>query len=83
MKKLLLHEFVKILLENVSCRVCGDPTDGEHDTCEEHRDEPTKLELLGMLGGQTMSPAQDYTGRTVRARIAPVDGRPNQRIRRS
>lgn len=43
-----LKKFVKeVLLENVSCRVCGNATDGEHDTCEEHRDEPTKLELLG------------------------------------
>ena len=70
---------VRIILENVSCRVCGDPTDGEHDTCEEHREEPTKLELLGTPEGQSISPERSYNGRTVRTRIAPVDGRPNQK----
>lgn len=45
---MMLKEFVReVLAENVSCRVCGDPTDGEQDTCERHKDEPTKLELLG------------------------------------
>ena len=48
MKKNILKLFVEaVLVENVYCRVCGNSTDGEHDTCEEHRDEPTKLELLG------------------------------------
>ena len=43
-----LKEFVKIVLqENVYCRVCGEATDGNHDTCEEHREEPTKLQYLG------------------------------------
>jgi hypothetical protein len=47
MRNLIIEEFVKIMLENISCRICGNPTDGENDTCDEHRDEPTKLELLG------------------------------------
>ena len=43
-----LDEFVReVLAENVSCRVCGDPTDGSSDTCELHMNEPTQLELLG------------------------------------
>ena len=75
-----LREFIEeTLSEAVSCRVCGDPTDGNQDTCDEHREEPTKLELLGTPEGQRMSPEQSYNGRTVRTRIAPVDGRPNQR----
>lgn len=75
----ILQNFVKIIVENVSCRVCGDPTDGENDTCEEHKDEPTKLELLGTPEGASMSPERDYNGRTVRTRVASVDGKPNQR----
>ena len=44
----ILKEFIQETLnENVSCRVCGDPTDGSNDTCEVHKDEPTQLELLG------------------------------------
>jgi len=43
-----LEDFIReVLTENVSCRVCGDPTDGEHDACEIHMKEPTQLELLG------------------------------------
>ena len=45
----MLREFVaEVLAENVSCRVCGDPTDGSSDACEQHQDEPTQLELLGV-----------------------------------
>jgi hypothetical protein len=48
MNRETLKEFVRsVLLENVYCRVCGDQTDGNHDTCEEHRDDPTKLQSLG------------------------------------
>ena len=43
-----IREFVtEVMLEAVYCRICGNATDGSHDTCEEHREEPTKLELLG------------------------------------
>lgn len=74
-----LKEFVRIILENVSCKVCGNPTDGNYDTCEDHREEPTKLELLGSHEGMSISPERDYNGRTVRTRTASVDGRPTQR----
>lgn len=44
----ILKEFIQETLnENVSCRVCGDPTDGSSDTCDLHMSEPTQLELLG------------------------------------
>jgi len=44
----ILRQFIReVLTENVSCRVCGDPTDGSSDACELHANEPTQLELLG------------------------------------
>jgi len=72
----LLREFVQeVLSENVSCRVCGDPTDGSSDTCDLHKDEPTKLELLP--GALKIGPEH---GKTVYSRPpAPVDGGPRVR----
>ena len=45
--KLIESFILGVLTENVSCRVCGDPTDGSSDTCEIHASEPTQLEMLG------------------------------------
>ena len=48
MRKKILKRFIEaVLLENVYCRVCGEPTDENEDTCEEHRNDPTKLQNLG------------------------------------
>lgn len=69
----LLKEFIQsVLQENVSCRVCGNPTDGSADTCEEHKDEPTKLEVLP--ADISANPGQ---GLPVHKQPASVDGRPH------
>ena len=67
-----LREFVEeVLAEAVYCRACGDPTYDDSDTCELHKDEPTKLELL-----PADIAAFPGRGLPVHGQPAPVSGRP-------
>lgn len=71
-----LKGFVEeVLAEAVYCRACGDPTYDDSDTCELHKDEPTKLELLP--GSLKIGPEH---GKTVYSRpLAPISGGPRVR----
>lgn len=42
----VLEQFVRTILSEGICRTCGDVTGDDTDTCEQHKDEPTKLQLL-------------------------------------
>ena len=70
METQLIRKFVNEVLTEATCRVCGDATNDGSDACEEHKDEPTKLELLPASLGNTGQ------GLPVHGRISPVDGRP-------
>lgn len=75
--KRMLNEFVReVLLEAVYCRVCGDPTHDDSDTCEDHKDEPTKLQLLGSPEAQAVAPPQPAGARTVRKPWSAIRGGP-------
>lgn len=81
MKEDLIRECVRevlasMLSEAVYCRVCGDPTHDDSDTCEDHKNEPTKLELLGSPEAQSVAPPQPRGARTVRKPWSAIRGGP-------
>jgi len=74
----IFETFIRQILTEIDagCRICKGPVENPGDElCAEHQDEPSKLQLLPA----TMSPTQQYNGKTTKTNFQAVDGSPNQK----